>query len=522
MKERERILELVRQGVISTEEALVLLESAAANQGVKATQVEQENIKRPVVTPESEQVVEPVTPEVDRDQDFNQAYKEAEAADKKRLEALLEELANEASKYSAQLDVTNEEIADLRGQLAVQKEKLSMLETMEELETLSEDKEAQIETVEDIIEDLEDQIDVLEEEREEIIEKLQEIKEQQEESKEDKKGFSDIFDLPEDWKETASDTLNQVGEKVTEAGSQFGKFMKETFHSVMENVDWKEVNIRVPGLASTKFDHVFTYPNSEASILDIKVANGDVVFKNWDSSDIKIEAKIKIYGKSDITNPFEAFLERSTIDENDDTLTFHVPNKRLRADLVFYLPKRSYDHTAIKLLNGNIQFDSFEGKDIYAKSTNGNMLFNTTTATMIEAEGVNGNITVTDSDIRDLLAKSINGTLTVSSKLKSGNLSTVNGTVKVTLKAEDAKKIDANSVNGSVKISVPKHLSLEGDAKTNLGNIQSRLSEMEVLKEKTDRTNKKLLFRRAGETEALHLVLSTTTGNILLKDQTDK
>ena len=33
----------------------------------------------------------------------------------------------------------------------------------------------------------------------------------------------------------------------------------------------------------------------------------------------------------------EAFLERSDIDVDDETISFQVPNKRVKADLTFYL-----------------------------------------------------------------------------------------------------------------------------------------------------------------------------------------
>ena len=74
-----------------------------------------------------------------------------------------------------------------------------------------------------------------------------------------------------------------------------------------------------------------------------------MVLKTWDSEDVKVEAKIKLYGKMN-AEPFEAFFERSQIEVNDDHLSFQIPNKRVRADLVFYLPKRVYDHTAIKIV----------------------------------------------------------------------------------------------------------------------------------------------------------------------------
>lgn len=531
MKERERILELVKQGIITTEEALILLENTAHKKGKEAVKKDQENVQKTVLTKEDVAPKVEKTPEINLNkspeptlEDIDHVVEEGEARveteqneDRARLEAILEELANEASGYSVKLDETNKNIAEIDAQIKLKKEALMVFETKEELDELTSEDEAQVTVIEDEIDALTEELDVLNEEKEQLEAQLKDVKKQQWGTH--KKNISEKFEIPDDWKETATETMNSVGGKVTEVGTQFGKFMKETFNSVIENVDWKDVNIRVPGLAATKFDHEFSYPASEATILDVKVANGDVTFQNWDSEDIKIEAKIKIYGKLDVENPFEAFLERSKIEVDDDHLLFHVPNKRIRCDLTFFLPERTYDHTAVKLLNGNLRFEEFEVKDIYTKSTNGNIVFNRLTATMLETEGVNGNISILDSEIRDLVVSSINGGITARGDIKSGNLSTVNGTVRTTLTGMDLQRLEASSVNGTVKVAFPAEVSLEGTAKSNLGAIQNRIQDVEVLKEKKDRTNQFLEFRRiTGDSGTLQIKLSTTTGSILMKD----
>ena len=89
-----------------------------------------------------------------------------------------------------------------------------------------------------------------------------------------------------------------------------------------DNVEWKDIKMKVPGVATTKFEHEFNYPNPQASLIDVKVANGTVVFKTWDQEDVKVEAKIKLYGKMAGDSPMEAFLERSDIDVDDETISF--------------------------------------------------------------------------------------------------------------------------------------------------------------------------------------------------------
>ena len=56
-----------------------------------------------------------------------------------------------------------------------------------------------------------------------------------------------------------------------------------------------------------------------------------MVFKTGDQEDVKVEAKIKLYGKMAGDSPMEAFLERSDIDVDDETISFQVPNKRVKA-----------------------------------------------------------------------------------------------------------------------------------------------------------------------------------------------
>ena len=514
MKERERILDLVKKGVLSTEEGLDLLESMATEKDEK--QIAKEADRVTASHKEKNQVIDELENGVTEEQpEIDPKQKE----DQENLEKILDELATEANKTSAHLDEVNEKLAENKAVRNEKQETLMQLNTKEELDQLSEEELTQRKTLEDEIKELEAAGDILTEERIKLEAELKDIRKNQWSEK--KETFSEKFEIPDDWKEQATDTLNQVGEKMSEAGTHLGKFLRKTFQSVSEtvndNMEWKDVNLRVPGIATTKFEHEFYYEAPEASIIDIKAANGNVVLKTWDSEDVKVEAKIKLYGKMN-AEPFEAFLERSQIEVNDDHLSFQIPNKRVRADLVFYLPKRVYDHTAIKLLNGNITIDELEGKDIYTKSTNGNITVNHLTATMLEVEGVNGNIDIRDGAILDSIIETVNGTVTVGATPENLSVSLVNGDVRLTIKEDRLKKIEASSVNGNVKLALPSTIGLEGNAKTSLGSINSRLSDYEVVREKKERTNQMLQFLRLSEDGVATVQLTTTTGSIYLKD----
>ena len=522
MKERERILDLVKKGILSTEEGLDLLESMATEKDEKqikkeadkvtASHKEKDKASQLIDKLENgeEEISEPVDP------------KERERQDQENLEKILDELATEANKTSARLDEVNAQFADNKAARNEKQEALMQLNTKEELGELTEEELAQRQALEAEIKELEASGDTLLEEQLKLEAELKDIRKNQWSEK--KETFTDKFELPDDWKDQATDTLNQVGEKMSEAGSQLGKFLKKTFQTVSEtvndNMEWKDVSLRVPGIATTKFEHEFYYEAPAASILDIKAANGNVTLKTWDSNDVKVEAKIKLYGKMG-AEPFEAFSERSQIEVNEDHISFQIPNKRVRADLVFYLPKRVYDHAAIKLLNGNIMIETLEAKDIYTKSTNGNIIVDQLTATMLEVEGVNGNIDIRNGNILDSIIETVNGTVTFGAAAENLSVSLVNGDVRLTIKEDNLKKVEASSVNGNVKVALPDGIGLEGHAKTSLGSINSRLSNYEVVREKKERTNQMLQFRRVSDDEIAQVQLSTTTGSIYLKD-TDK
>jgi DUF4097 and DUF4098 domain-containing protein YvlB len=487
MNERERILDLVKQGVISTEEALMLLENLAQDKNT----AEQHSTTK---TQTERQSTETTTAD------------EKETTDNT---AALAELQDQIKEVDAQLK-------DAQHELKAQQEHLQVLDTMEDLETLSADKLAERDRTKETIGKTESQIAVLNDEKTALQKQVAELHKAQRDHY--KERLADKLNLGDDWKDTATDTLNQVGEKVGDAGSQLGKFIKNTAQTIMENVDWKEVNIRVPGIATTKFDHDFVYENASATILDVKVANGDVNFKTWDSPDIKVSAHVKLFGKMESDSPLENFLQRSELANTADTLTFKVPNKRIQADLTFYLPERTYDHTTIKLLNGNVTLEGFEGDDLFIKSTNGQLTFNSVNASMLEVEGINGNIKVSGGRLIDALVNTVNGEVRFVSNVESVELTTVNGDVKATITENTLTKLVASSVNGNVKVAVPTELAISGKSKTRFGAIKSRLSNVDVLNERHNTGNSVYDFERdLGDTPA-KLELSTTSGNVLLKD----
>lgn len=492
MNERKRIFDLVKQGVISTEEALVLLENITKETGQqtfrpdvsKATISEKEWFQNPSLNTEEEEIVE---------NEF-------------------ENLTDQLSEILSELDVVNAKISDLN-------EEYEVLNTQVNQEGFSEE-----ETYEKQTNNLTQQHQIADE-----LAQLIECKEQLENrleqltAKDDSKiGMADSeFKIPDDWKEQAGETFSQVGDKLTEVSNQLGRFLKKSFKNISktveENVEWKSVNIKVPGLAVASVEHVFNYEDYQPTILDFKVAHGKVEFKTWPQDHIQILAKMKIYGKFDEADPLSAILARTDTAVNQDRLYFYLANKRVKADLEVFLPSKNYDHVSVKMLNGRLNFEQIQGKDFYLKLTNGDIKLNAFEATMLEIEGTNGNIEVTNSLLADTIIETVNGNVTMDTTPLASKINLINGTIRLSYRNDKLEKLNASTVNGDIKLSLPKNLGMEICAKSTFGNIQSRLTNVELLNEKNEKMNHVLELRKIEEKMAT-IQLSSNTGTIYLKN----
>lgn len=465
MNERKRIFDLVKQGVISTEEALVLLENIAKETGGR-------------VKP-SEDDISPKDWFISSDRSLD---------DESSMDAI-DELT--------QLENLEHQIDEINIQLIELNETLQLEESAELLQ--------QKRTLQDELAKLMAEKQVLEAK---IDEKFYHKANQHTQTETDS------------WKEQASDTFSQVSDKLSDVTAQLGRFFKKSIKNVSQtvedNVEWKELSIKVPGLAVTSFEHEFSYQESQPTILDFKLANGSIDFRTYDQDYIKIKADIKIYGKFDESDPLAAVMKRSTIELTSDKLIYHLPNKRIKADLVVYLPEKTYDYISARVLNGDVTFDHLQGKDFFVKVTNGDMAFQDVRATMIELEGTNGDIKVTDSNVNDIVVETVNGDVRVGSTPETARINLINGDVKLTFVNDGLQALNVNSVNGDIKVEMPKNTGYELSAKTNFGSIQSRLENIELVEEVNEKMNHQLSLRRVADTTA-KVTLSSNTGSIYIK-----
>ena len=574
MGERERILELVREGILSVDDALDLLESVANKESKKSEErdfVSEDIFEKKAEPVETEVEVEP---EKEAEEEPVEATEEEKDVENNKIEEELEELANELNRYSVKIDEINEEItakkqevSEIEQDLADKKdvlteeyfEKKSELENklinirkeieltslIEEIDSTNElnslnadltkvmedlrDLEAKSLTSEEIqeadarIASLQTEIQDLTDAKNEWLKEMHSLKMKQWTTK--AKQMSESIEIPEEWRDNANKTMERASDIFAETSRSLGDVFRQTVRTTKDtinNMDWKDIdiNFNLPKQAKVTFEDEWLFENTTATILDFKNANGDLIFKPSMNDSIKVIAKIKMHGNIQEATPKEAFEARSVIKIDEDQFTFHVPNKSVVADMIIYLPKRNYDYIRSNSFNGDVHFKEITTRDIFVKATNGNISIDDMQATMLEVKGTNGDITLTELYLRDLLVSTVNGGVRVVGEVQSSDVHTTNGDIRMTLSGNELIRVVGGSVNGDVKISLPEGVGLEIEAKSTFGKVQSRLSNIESSLEaaKKGKTHR---LRRISDGEICRVKAQTTTGNVLFKD-TDK
>lgn len=569
MDKGERILELVRDGILSVEEGLDLLENLSKEEAKKAQAKNQES--KDSKTTSEERVDDTHSEKEEKKYQEAKENTEKEAQEKKRHEEELEAIANEINQFSAAIDRLNEDLLRVNKDLTIQEERLenkiirqdqsfekrtqeleeriiilnkeikwlrsedeedpeqieglnqelaTVLDDLYELEN-NQDDEA-IEAIEKEIRALKEEREALAEEKDKMMKQMHSLKMKQWTNK--AKQFSSTMDIPKDWREGANKTIEKAGEIIDESSQNLGGFLREAMKKTkdtLRDVDWKDINLDLGKKEKASFRHEWLFEETTASILDIQNTHGDIHFKKSMNDSIKVEAKVKLYEKKEGLSPLESFEEKAMIRIDSDQFSFNVSSKEIKADLVIYLPERNYDYVRVHSSKGDLTFDDLLAGDLYIKLTAGDLIFKELKATMLEVKMTKGDFTIKEADLKDLLLDTRAGDIRVIGQVESSDLNTLAGDILLTLSGEKLIQLSAQSVKGDVKVSLPKDLGFEIEAKTGLGSVKSRLSASEKSLEDEVET-KVYRFFRMGDGKIGQIHLQTRKGNILLKDSSKK
>ncbi|MGV3464613.1 MAG: DUF4097 domain-containing protein, partial [Heyndrickxia sp.] len=89
--------------------------------------------------------------------------------------------------------------------------------------------------------------------------------------------------------------------------------------------------------------------------------------------------------------------------------------------------------------------------------------------------------------------------------------------VHCTLESQ-ADTVHVKAVTGNIQLYLPDASGVEGECKSNFGNIKIELDDVETIQEKKDIAQKQMKFKKSGDTEELtRLFADTKTGSVNIK-----
>lgn len=311
---------------------------------------------------------------------------------------------------------------------------------------------------------------------------------------------------------------NQVGNKMSSTFKNISDSFKNTIASVSDaledTLEWKDISIKVPTVATTTHEHQFLYKNYIPHDIDLKLGNGKINVKTWDETSVKVDVKVKHYGNLSKEESLNLFNDKIDVEVDMTRFLFQVTSMLIYSELTVYLPEIRFNKITITLQNSDLNTENLRAKNVRIKSKCSKINLLGMENDLIEINGFDGDIEVRDSNITDLIIEIVKGNITTDSRSKNIDVSVVNGDVKVTTEHQMLRKAKVSTLNGMIKFSLPKSIGLEGNIVTRTGNIFSKLSDLDVIRKKDNRL---FHFRRIGYRTA-QLDLFTTTGTVYLKN----
>lgn len=493
MNEKDRILELVQKGIISSEEAVELLEQL----GKKVAQ--QQNVSS-----------ENSEGKVNFETDFTIHFEDNDAT-----KGEIDELIEQHEEMIDQLEDDLEDKGELFEALGDEMEHLEEeIEKLEEVEPLSNEQKSRLQQLKDKLADLQarrdkiedeidTQVDLIEEKRKELEALLKKLKRKIEDT---------------DWEQTTKDSISQIGELVGRFAGQFAKAVSETVRNVSDTIQFDNnlKNYR-PSQFKSKTAYQFSEEMKDASIVEVKVANGDLRIKTAEQDKVTVNGELRIDGDFETQAELDAFVqERVHVQIEQDTFIFAIPSKKIYADVTIVLPTKMYDYVAAKGLNTTIRLKELQGKDFYLESRNGDVSLKDVHGTMLEVDSTNGNVAQFGGTFKDILVKIMNGNVLVDGEVVSADLQNINGNIKVRLSNQDTKKVSAKTVNGNVTFEVAPSLEIEADLKTSLGSLKYDKDVFEVLRQEKDTISQAVVLQKQANYVPVQLRGRTTTGSVKL------
>ena len=493
MNEKERIIELVRQKIISMDEALRLLEAGGVEADSTELLSEQEerpafkevkgsilktdkekvasqsknekndlnhfirtvvdqavNVGSTVVKEVSQvgnQVMKDVNDSIEKHKNTNQAKDstpKSEEVEEVEYQAQTAECQTKGQAISQQIEELNEQLHQLTEEKIILQQRQREIEILSEIEDLTDEMKSQLTDLSEKegqivlkISDLEERLEVVYAQQEKLHQDCQENQQADPEFKRFINNSSQMI----------SEQAQQFKEEASREGKKIGKQVIDFVKSTVDSIASKDVNIPfpMPWQKVQSLTHQFTYDVATVEDLDFDIINGDVQFQGYDGDDIQIDTTIRYQGGEEAFD-LDKFHEMSTLIQEEGKLIFHVSSLKLSTDLTVKIPKKDLNIVQIKTLNGDIQVVDLSTQYLSMKSKRGDLKLKLAHAHEVILDTKLGDVKLAEieSDLVDL--DLVNGDVKVKrSEVKTTILNNINGDCRLVGPIGDVK---AKSVNG--------------------------------------------------------------------------
>lgn len=500
---KQRIIDLVKEGRLTKEEAVILFENRMDTKALEA--------------------LEPTD-----HQDTAAAYNEQQPKDTEQLEktnqnvqetsvdsqtdlAEISDKDEQGENQASEADQTEEErVAAFYAELNAQFQGTSAEDKAadafyQQLKTTLEKKRAEKEALEALEETAEQEILL-----QRVTEEMEQLQEQLAQWR---------LEHPEPTTKTQKASQNKTTD---EADTRFVDRTKRTFRDmqnyVKDTIAWERTShgIPLPKLKTHAYEKRWTFPGEDLSVITLDLTKGDITVKLWDNPEILMEVRGKLLGDYAEDTAEAAFMNRSSIQYDAGNLEFKLLNRLLTSHVTLYLPVHRLDYVQLHTLTGNIWVDALETNDMHVASYDGDIRLNAITAQMLEIQAKNNPIELTETNVVDLVSKNLNGSQRIIGRFENSEIQTGNGHIRLTY-TNTPKRVLAEAMSGDVKVNLPKGAGMDGFAQTKQGHILFRYPELDVQVIHDESLNKQQTFTYDAGGPAVYATLKTIYGNILVK-----
>ncbi|MFC0525478.1 DUF4097 domain-containing protein [Pontibacillus salicampi] len=310
-----------------------------------------------------------------------------------------------------------------------------------------------------------------------------------------------------DWKANEQQSYKTGSNK-----KRFMEFVEDTITKI------KNVDLDFNFGSYYEVSHIFQNQGVSFSKVHLDIANGSLEVRPWGEDDLRIECKAKVYQAKHQDDARKRFMELKKYNVDDEALSFAISSKKVKTNVVLYIPNKWYDDISLRLFNGPIQVEQLKTKEFHAKTANGKLELAHLDGREIEVETSNGAITLQNVNATDVEAESINGSITIDGRYHKVDAQCVNGNIKCYWGGDEGHTGYYKTTTGNISVHVPPERHIEGKLHTSIGNIHCTLPDFQIEEEKKEVLRKELIFQsRAEQGNPLHIDAETKTGVVTIQ-----